>query len=174
MPAPTTPRPTRAAFQPATRSDLQSDLALAGVCLAGFIVGLLANIFGDFLGFAQASERSGGNTLTPLWLQLLVYFGFPLFLAGTAYFLWHAWNAHRRTSAFRRRRASATATLTHLWKEPPSGSGKKYYAGYQFGAAQSAYQQVDARLYKRLALGQELPVEYLPDDPAVSCLVFKK
>jgi hypothetical protein len=168
------PRPTHSAFKPAEKEDLKSDLILAGVCLAGFLLGLLANLLGDFGAFMSASERSTNSTLTPIWLQLLVFFGFPLFLIATVYFLWHAWNWRKKTAHFHKHCVSVDALLTHLWKEPPSGSGKKYYAGYRFNAEFCACQQVDVRVFKRLQVGQTLPVEYLPADPAVSRLVLTR
>jgi hypothetical protein len=166
------PRPTRSAFKPAGKGDLQADLILAGICLAGFLLGLLANLFGDFWSFIGATERSTNNSLTPIWLQLLVFYGFPLFLIAAGYFLWHAWNWRKKTARFHAHRVTGEALLTHLWKEPPSGSGKKYFAGYRYKGEFSANQQINARVFKRLQIGQILPVEYLPEDPAISCLVL--
>jgi hypothetical protein len=159
------PRPTHTAFKPAGREDLKSDLILAGGCLAGFLLGLLVNYLGDFWDFMSTSERSANNTLTPIWLQLLIYFGYPLFLIGMVYFLWHAWNWRKKTAHFYKHRVTGDALLTHLWKEPPSGSGKKYFVGYRFNAEFSACQQIDARAFKSLQAGQTLPVEYLPPTP---------
>jgi hypothetical protein len=59
-----------------------------------------------------------------------------------------------------------------LWKEPPSGSGKKYFAGYTSTGGYSARQQINVHVYKRLLIGQTFPVEYLPEDPAVSQLIL--
>jgi hypothetical protein len=163
----TEPRPTRSAFKPAGSEDRKNDLILAFVCLAGFLLGLFANLFGNFWGFVSASDQ-GSNGQTSFFLQIFVYFAFPLFLIAAAYFFWHAWNAHRKTKYFQQKHVRTEATITHLWKEPSSGSGKRYYVGYRYNGQHSAYLQVDVYLFKRLQVGEMCPVDYLPDDPATS------
>jgi hypothetical protein len=163
----TDPRPTRSAFKPASKADLRADLIIAAVCLSGFLLGLLANLFGNFGGFAGATER-GINGQTSILLQLLVFFGFPLFLIAAVYFVWHAWNHHRKTVYFQNNCQRAQALITHLWKEPPSGSGKRYFVGYRFNDTSSAFLQTDVYTFKRLQVGDSIPVDYLTDDPSTS------
>jgi hypothetical protein len=140
--------------------------------LIGFGIGLIASRTTDFFSFSASIETSVSQqpSAAPIWLQLLIFYGYPVLLLAALYFFYLTWRDWCRARAFSRGKARADATITHLWKEPPSGSGKKYYAGYAFGLGQSAYQQVDVWTYKRLAVGQSLPVEYLPNDPGVSRL----
>ena len=166
--SPTEPRPTRSAFKPAGKEDLKADLIIAGILMAGFLLGLLANVFGDFSSFASATERGLNSTLTPILLQLLVYFGFPVFLIGTVYFLWHAWNYRRKTTYFQKNHLRVVGQITHLWKEPHSGSGKRYYVGYCYNGDYSAYLQIDVYMFKRLQMGVSIQVDYLPNDPFTS------
>jgi hypothetical protein len=58
--------------------------------------------------------------------------------------------------------------VTHLWKVPPSGSGKLYFLGYQYSGDKSAFLQVDVYMFKRLQIGMPIPVNYLPEDHATS------
>jgi hypothetical protein len=161
-------RPSRQAFKPAGKEDIKNDLILAGVLLAGFFLGLLANIFGNFSSFLTASERGLNNSVTPLPLQLLVYFGYPLFLIGSLYYLYHAWKTRKKTQYFKTNHLQTDAEITHLWKVPPSGSGKHYFVGYRYNGDHSAYMEVDVYMFKRLQIGAKILVNYLPEDPAVS------
>jgi hypothetical protein len=164
----TEPRPTQAAFKPADKNDFRNDLLIAGFCLAGFLLGLGANLFGDLEGFLRSTERTLNNQPTSFWLQLLIYFGFPLFLVAAGYFLRNAWIRRRETRRFEQEHASGQAVITHLWKEPPSGSGKKYFIGYRTAENQTARQEVSVYEFKRLRVGQILDLDFLPDKPQVS------
>jgi hypothetical protein len=161
-------RPTHRVFKPAGSQEMKADLIIAWVLLAGFFLGLLANLFGDFRSFLNASERGINNSITPFLLQVLVYFGFPILLIGSGYFLWHAWNYRQKTMFFRKKQVRDEGVVTHLWKEPPSGSGKRYYAGFRYHGDYAVYLQVDVYMFKRLHVGQIIPVDFLPEDPWIS------
>jgi hypothetical protein len=167
-PAKNEPHPTQPAFLPATREDIRNDLIIAGVCLAGFLFGLGANLYGDLAGFLRSTDRTVNNQPTSFFLQLLIYYGFPLFLVAAGFFLRNAWFRRRETHRFEQDRVSAEAVVTHLWKEPPSGSGKKYFLGYRYNDNQTARQEISVYEFKRLDIGQTLILDYLPDQPRIS------
>ena len=167
------PRPTRPAFKPAGKNDFRNDLMIAGFCLAGFLFGLGANLFGDFGSFLDSSGRLPNNGYTPIWLQVLVFFGFPLFLIASIYYLWHALDQRKKTARFLRDRVHGEAQITHLWKVPPEGSDHRFYYGYRYQGTNTAFSEVDGIIFKRLKIGQTLEVDYLPDKPQVSYPVIK-
>lgn len=171
------PRPTRLAFQPTTKQDICISVLIGAVCLIGFGMGLYYNRTADFFSFAESAERSANlsGSSMPIWLQPVIYYGFPIFLPIAGYFFFIAWSGYRKTRAFKQGCKRGSAAITHLWIEPPSGSGKKYFVGYTFkdertGSSQSVYQQVDVWTFKRLSLEENLPVEYLPEQPSLSRL----
>lgn len=168
---PESPRPTRAAFIPASAKDVRNDILAGLFFLAAFGLGLLVNRTTDFFSFSAGLDFSSSTSSPPsILLQLLFFFGFPLFIPAGIFFLYEAWHSHRKAAAFWRDCQSGEAVVTHLWKEPPSGSGKKYYAGYSGPYDAAAFQQVDVWTFKRLQVGDTLPLKFLPEQPDVSFL----
>jgi hypothetical protein len=80
------------------------------------------------------------------------------------FLLYTAWNEQRQTRKFLALKQRTAGVITHLWAEPPSGSGKRYYAGFRYGQEQAAYQQVRVQTYKKLALGAALEVDSVPGE----------
>jgi hypothetical protein len=101
-------------------------------------------------------------------------FTFPLFLLIAGYFFWQTWRWWRDTRTFERNKQKTTGIITHLWLDPPKGQGKKYYVGYRFGDAYTAYQQVHSRVYNRLVVGESVKVEYVPGNSRLSYLNLRK
>ena len=78
--SPTPSRPQRAGFVPATWEETRGDLLIAGICLAGFFLGLGANIYGSMSGLAQTASQSLTAQPGSYLMLLLVFYLFPLFL----------------------------------------------------------------------------------------------
>lgn len=170
------PRPTKAAFHPATPAEIRGDIFLGLFLLLMFGAGLLVNRTMNFFSFSEGIEASvsGSGYLAPLWLQLVFFFGFPLFIPAGVYFLYHAWSIWRETRAFWRGCQRGQGQIIQMWKEPPSGSGKKYFIGFTVPGGEGVFAQVDVWTFKRLQVGEQIEVQYLPEQPDKSCLVIEK
>lgn len=166
------PRPTQAAFRPADRGEVAGWVWMGIFFLAIFVLGLLLRRTTDFFTFLETLQPSGNQTggLGLIFLQILVYYGFPLFIPAAAVCFYLAWRRRQESLRFRQQCRREQAVITHLWAEPPSGSGKKYYAGFRYGQGHQAFQQVTVWEFKRLHIEDTLPVDYLPARPQVACL----
>lgn len=165
------PQPTQKAFTPASSKDLWAGLGTGLVCLAGFAIGGLAWLDPQMaLATAESAGQHGEYSL----FFLLLMFIFPLFLIIAGYFFWQTWCWWRDTRVFERDKQKTTGVITHLWLDPPKGQGKKYYVGYRFGDASTAYEQVHSRVYNRLSVGERVKVEYVPSNPRLSYLNLRK
>ncbi len=162
------PRPSQAAFIPASNQNIGGAVAIGFFCLLGVALG--AGAWFDPTLLESQSLMAGNGA----WLLGCLPFVFPVFLLLAFYFWWTAWRDWRQTRAFTHDRQTTTGVITHLWIDPPRPPGKHYYVGYQFGQGQSAYQQVQARTYKRLAVGEVVTVEYSAARPQLSCLNLQK
>lgn len=170
-PPPTPIRPTQKAFTPASSKDLWSGIGIGLICLIAFGAGGLAwlNPAAVLNEVGTAGQR--GEYGLPFFLIMLT---FPLFLGIAGYFFWQTWHWWRDTRTFERGKQKASGVITHLWIEPPKPPGKKYYVGYRFGDGVEAYQEVHSRTYKRLTLGENVKVEYVPDNPRLSWVNLRK
>ncbi|MCG3210417.1 MAG: hypothetical protein FOGNACKC_04048 [Anaerolineae bacterium] len=159
-------RPTQPAFLPATGKDILGLTALGVLSLAGAAIGLLQ--------WLNPSLLNLDSLYNPSWLAIFLPFIFPLFVPAAFYLWWLAWRDWRRTRVFEQSKVTGAATITHLWVDPPRPPGKKYYVGYQYGQGQSAYQPVPVRTHKRLAVGEQVAVEYVPGRPELSRIDLQK
>lgn len=165
------PRPTQKAFVPASSKDLWSGLGVGFVCLIGFAMGGLAWL--DPQTALATAESAGQHGQYELFFLLLMFI-FPLFLIIAGYFFWQTWRWWRDTRTFERSKQKTTGLITHLWIDPPKPPGKKYYAGYRYGDGLEAYQELHSRVYNRLAIGESVKVEYVPEDSRLSRLDLRK
>ncbi len=164
---PAPPRPTQAAFQPASGRQTWGSIGIGALCLLGVFIGLAAWRYPDLLEI-QSNDQS---VLLMAWLLPFI---FPVLLPIALYFWWDAWRQWRRTHNFEKSKQTSTAVITHLWMDPPRPPGKRYYAGYHFGGGHTAYQQVPVRTYKTLAIGDEVPVVYAAENPQLSRLDLER
>lgn len=164
------PRPTQTAFQPASNKDIWQGIGIGFVCLFGVAIGFGAWFDPTLLETQTVSTGTGPGW----WLIGCLPFIFPIFLPLALYFWWDAWRSWRRTRAFERNKQSTTGVITHLWIDPPRPPGKRYYVGYQFGDGQSVFQDVHARTYHRLAVGDQVMVVYSPANPPLSYMDLSK
>jgi hypothetical protein len=162
------PRPTQAAFKPASNKEIWGAIAGGFCCLLGVALGVGAWFDPTLL---ESQNRMAADAA---WLLGCLPFIFPIFLPLALYFWWAAWRDWRQTRAFAGDRQTTTGVITHLWVDPPRPPGKRYYVGYQFGQGQSAYQSVQARTYNRLTVGEAVTVEYSAAKPQLSCLNLQK
>lgn len=167
----TPPRPSQKAFTPASAKELWGGVGTGLVCLAGFAIGGLAWLDPQM---ALATAESAGPRSEYGLFFLLLMFIFPLFLLIAGYFFWQTWRWWHDTHTFERNKQKTTGVITHLWLDPPKGQGKKYYVGYRFGNADTAYQQVHSRVYNRLTVGESVKVEYVPGNSRLSSLNLRK
>lgn len=154
------PRPTQEAFSPADGRATLSGLAIVGCCLVGFLLGI-----GGWLNdtiYATLDTVIPGNATDPRILMCT----FPLWLGIGIYFLWATWRDWRDTRLFNRQKQMGTAVITHLWSDRDTGN-KKNYVGYLYDDG-TAFQTVHGRVYGRLAIGEELPVEFVKGQPRLS------
>lgn len=163
-------RPTQAAFRPASKKDIWQGVGIGFVCLFGVAIGFGAWFDPTLLETQTVSTVTGPGW----WLTACLPFVFPIFLPIALYFWWDAWRRWRRTRAFERNKQTTTGVITHLWMDPPRPPGKRYYVGYRFGEGQGAFQDVPARTYGRLAVGDEVTVEYAAVNPEFSHLELSK
>jgi hypothetical protein len=147
------PRPTQEAFSPADGRATLSTLAIVGICFLGFLLGI-GGWVNDTI-YATLDTVIPGNATDPRILMCT----FPLWLGIGIYFLWATWRDWRDTRLFNRQKQTGTAVITHLWKEQTNG-GKKNYVGYLYDDG-TAFQTVHGRVYGRLTIGEELPVEFV-------------
>jgi hypothetical protein len=162
------PRPTQAAFKPASNKEIWGGVIAGFCCLLGVALGAGAWFDPTLL---ESQNRMPADTA---WLMACLPFIFPIFLPIAIYFWWAAWRDWRRTRAFARDRQITTGVITHLWVDPPQPPGKHYYVGYQFGLGPPAYQEIPARTYNRLAVNEAVTVEYSAANPQLSCLNLQK
>jgi hypothetical protein len=165
------PQPTQKAFAPASSKNLWAGAGMGLVCLAGFAIGGWSWLDPQT---ARATAESAGSQGEFGLFFLLLMFTFPLFLLIAGYFFWQTWRWWRDTRTFERNKQKTTGIITHLWLDPPKGQGKKYYVGYRFGDAYTAYQQVHSRVYNRLVVGESVKVEYVPGNSRLSYLNLRK
>jgi hypothetical protein len=163
----TEPRPTQPAFTPATTKDIWTGLGVGMVCVLGFAIGLWAWFDPSITGSLESAGDRPGEM--PGWVLMLI---FPLLLPVAFYFWWRVWQDWRNTRAFERSKQTVTGIVTHLWLD--KSSGKRYYAGYRFGDNHTAYQSIHSRTYKRMTVGQQVTIEYAPDNPCLSRLNLQK
>ncbi len=159
-------RPTQPAFSPSTGKEILGFVGMGLLCLVGAAIGLFQ--------WSDPALLSASPTYNTTWLEIFLPFVFPIFVPMAFYVWWLAWRDWRRTRAFERGKVTSVAAITHLWVDPPRPPGKKYYVGYQVGAGHSAYQTVPARTHKRLAVGEQVAVEYVPGRPELSRIDLQK
>jgi hypothetical protein len=158
---PSLPRPTQAAFKPASGRQTWGGIGLGALCVGGIFLGMAAWRYPELVNVQSTNQ-------TVLLMTFLLPFIFPVFLPMALYLWWDTWRQWRRTRTFEKSKQVSTAVITHLWVDPPRPPGKHYYVGYRFGSGHTAYQEVQARPYKTLAVGDEVPVEYAGENPALS------
>ncbi len=154
-------RPTQPAFEPTPREWLRWQLGIAILGLAIFGFGLVAWFSPKLSSF----YRSEG-----FWLA----FVFPVFLPLAIRLLVHVRRSWRVNRVFEDNLQTDTATITHLWIDPPRPPGRLYYVGYRFATDYAAYQSVHHRTYHTLAIGDEIPVQYAGANPQLSRLNLSK
>lgn len=167
-PEATLPRPTQRAFTPTSRQDLWTGVGVGLTCFVGFACGLGAWIEPS-IAATLLESRSG-----PADYAWLLAFIFPLLLPAALYFFWETWRTWRDTRAFERDKQVFSGVITHLWSDPPTGRGKQYFVGYNFGEHHTAYQKVDTRVYKRLVVGEKVKVEAASGNPRLSRLDLRQ
>ncbi|MCL4261837.1 MAG: hypothetical protein KJ069_01410 [Anaerolineae bacterium] len=154
------PRPTQKAFEPTDGRATLSGLAIVGCCLLGFLLGI-GGWVNDTI-YATLDTVIPGQATDPRIFMCT----FPLWLGLGIYFLWVTWRDWRETRLFNRQKQTGTAVITHLWKDETSG-GKKNYVGYLYDDG-AAFQTLHGRVYGRLTMGEELPVEFVKGYPRLS------
>lgn len=162
------PRPVQPAFTPASRQDLWTGVGVGLICLLGFACGLGAWLEPS-IAVTLFESRSGAADYA--WLLVFI---FPVLLPVAFYFAWDTWRRWRDTRAFEQDKQVFSGVITHLWIDPPTGQGKHYFVGYSFGQNQSAYQQVQNRVFKRLAVGEKVKVEAAAANPRLSRLNLRQ
>jgi len=169
----TLPRPTQAAFRPIkSNKEIWQGIGLGFLCLVGAAVGLGAWFDPTILDSQTTTTVAGSGGST--WLLMFLPFIFPIFLPIAIYFWWTTWRSWRRTREFERSKQTTSGVITHLWIDPRRPPGRRYYVGYRFGEAQTAYQETHVRTYANLAPGDEVTVEYAGHNPLLSRLNFQK
>lgn len=162
------PRPTQAAFAPASRQDILTGVGVGLICFFGFACGLGAWLE-PTIAVTLFEDRPGAAGYA--WLLAFI---FPVLLPVALYFFWDTWRRWRDTRLFERDMQIFSGVITHLWVEPPTGRGKKYFVGYSFGESQTAYQQIHSRVYKRLEVGEKVKVEVAATNPRLSRLDLRQ
>jgi|GEM_PF-6750176 len=164
-------QPTQKAFKPASTKDLWSGVGIGLGCFIAFAFGGAAWLNPGAVLNEINSVGPRGEYVLPFFLIMLT---FPLFLIAAGYFFWQTWRWWRDTRAFEQGKQKTTGVITQLWVDPPKGTGKKYCVGYQFSDSHKAFQEVHSRVYNRLAVGETVKVEYVPDKPQLSRLDLRK
>ena len=159
-------RPTQGAFTPLSNKAMWQGVVIGFVCFLGVALGLAAWFDPTILNDQTASSTVGGG----IWLTILLPFIFPVFLPIGLYFWGDTWRHWQRTRLFMRSKETTPGVITHLWLDPPRPPGKRYFVGYRFGEGQSAYQETNIYTYRRLTVGAEVVVEYVPHKPLLSRL----
>ena len=161
-------RPTQVAFEPMTKEQLWGGVGIVFFCLVGVAFGLGAWLDPSIAATLDSADRPGQLSS---WVLPLI---FPLLIPISLYFAWVTWKQWRETRLFQRHKQIMTGTITHLWFDRPSGRGKQHYVGYGFGEGHEAYQKIHSRTHGRLAIGEAVTVEYLPDNPRLSRVDLSK
>ncbi|MCK6624939.1 MAG: DUF3592 domain-containing protein [Anaerolineae bacterium] len=164
-------QPTQKAFKPASTKDLWSGVGIGLGCFIAFAFGGAAWLNPGAVLNEINSVGPRGEYVLPFFLIMLT---FPLFLIAAGYFFWQTWRWWRDTRTFEQGKQKTTGVITQLWVDPPKGTGKKYCVGYQFSDSHKAFQEVHSRVYNRLAVGETVKVEYVPDKPQLSRLDLRK
>ncbi len=152
------PRPTQQAYKPATREDTRNGLLTGFCCLVGFVLGLAIWRFG-------ITGVVGAGTPTTQFNALIIALAAPLMLLAALWFFYVTWRDWKRGARFRQHKQRTRGTVTHLWRDQQA---RAWCVGYQYAEGMSAYQSVHKRRYDSLSIGDEIHVDYLPDDPQFS------
>jgi hypothetical protein len=78
--------------------------------------------------------------------------------------------ANRTFETLRRDGVEGKATIARKWSQQVKG-GTNYYVSYSFKGYSSGTRPVDASAYDRIKEGNEVPLVYLPSNPAINRLV---
>lgn len=156
-------RPTVEAFSPITPESLKSGALLGWFCIGVGILAVVTWIAGPHL-LGSGSHQDESNKFG------FLIFG-PLAIPIGAYFFIANRVSRKKTDAFLSQKQSTVGEVTHLWTEPHSGDRSRCRIGYRFAEGPPAYQRVENSVYKSMNVGDQLSVEYLPHDPAVSRFV---
>lgn len=156
------PPPTQQAFKPMTREDLRNGILVGVTCLLIFALGVALWVFG--LDFVVGS--AGWRTE---WNALIIALGAPLMLIAAIYFFYTTWRGWQRSSHFHASKQRVRGVITHLWSDKDASGRKRHNVGYQYAGTQAAYQSVHKRRFDSLNIGDEVWVEYVPGEPALSC-----
>jgi len=155
------PPPTQEAYKPTTRDDLRKGLLLGVTSLIIFAIGVALWVFGvEFI--------TGGTGWRTEFDAYIIALGAPLMLIAAIYFFYTTWRDWQRSSYFNGNKQRVRGMITHLWSDKDANGRKRYNVGYQYADSQAAYQSVHKRRYDSLSIGDEVWVEYVPDDPKLS------
>lgn len=155
------PPPTQEAYKPTTRDDLRKGLLLGVTCLLIFAVGVALWVFGiDFI-VGRGDRDTSANAF-------IIAIAAPVMLIAAFYFFYTTWRDWKRSSYFNQNKQRVRGVITHLWSDKDVNGRKRYNVGYRVADAQSAYQSVQKRRYDTLSIGDEVWVEYVPGEPALS------
>jgi hypothetical protein len=151
-----------------SKEHLWGGIAIGFICLLSAAMGLGAWLSPTIAATLESADPTGR---TAAWCLPFI---FPVLVPLSLYFFWITWRQWRETRLFERRKQVTTGAISHLWFDRPTGRGKQHYAGYRFGEGQEAYQKVHSRTYGRLAVGEAVTVEYVPDNPQLSRVDLSK
>lgn len=164
MPAETeasTPPPTQEAYKPMTREELRNGILAGVTSLIIFAVGVALWAFGiDFI--------VGGSDDDTTANAFIIAIAAPLMLLAAIYFFYTTWRGWQRSSHFHQNKQRIRGVITHLWSDKDVNQRKRYNVGYQYADTQAAYQSVHKRRYDSLSIGDQVWVEYVPGEPALS------
>lgn len=153
--------PTQEAYKLTTRDDLRNGIVLGALCLIVFAVGVALWVFGvDFI--------TGGTGWRTEFDAYIIALGAPLMLIAAFYFFYTTWKDWKRSSYFNGNKQRVRGVITHLWSDRNANRRKRYNVGYQYAGTQAAYQSVQKRRYDSLSIGDEVWVDYVPGEPALS------
>lgn len=153
--------PSQEAFKPMTREDLRNGILVSVTCLLIFALGVALWVFGiDFI-VGSANVRTESNAL-------IIALVAPLMLPAAIYYTYTTWRGWRRSSHFHASKRRVRGVITHLWSAKGANGRKRHNVGYQYAGTQAAYQSVHKRRFNSLSIGDEVWVEYVPGEPALS------
>lgn len=156
-----TPPPTQEAYKPMTREELRNGIGIVATSLLIFAVGVALWVFGiDFIAGGTGWETEAN--------AFIIAIAAPLMLLAAIYFAYTTWRGWQRSSHFHQNKQRVRGTITHLWSDKDINQRKRYNVGYQYADAQAAYQSVHKRRYDSLRVGDEVWVEYVPNEPKLS------
>lgn len=69
--------------------------------------------------------------------------------------------------------AIAPGRIVGKWTQTDSDDDKTCYVAYEYGEAEEAFQRVSWKHYRRVEIGEQVDVRYLPEDPSLSRLEGK-